>query len=63
MRLGDDGMMSIARLRERAERCRQLAAQALADGIACELEELARDYDDDAARLEVSDPDGSSYSS
>jgi hypothetical protein len=44
--------MSLARLRERAARCRH-EAQKLPSGIATELERLACDYDDDAARLEA----------
>lgn len=45
-------MMSLSRLRERAEQCHRLASLALSDGIATELEKLACDYDSDAARIE-----------
>jgi hypothetical protein len=52
-----NGMLSIARLRERAAECRQFARRALSDGIASELERLAHDYDRDAARLDALGPD------
>ena len=42
---------SAARLRERAEKCRQFARQSPSNGIASELERLAVDYDQDAIRL------------
>lgn len=42
---------SAARLRERAEKCRQFARESPSHGIASELERLAVDYDQDAARL------------
>jgi hypothetical protein len=51
-------IITVARLREMAERCRQLVAQAHFYGTAAELESLARDYDGDAARLEASDVGG-----
>ena len=59
--MSDNGMISIARMRERAELARQCARQARADGIdgiAAELERLASDYDMDADRLEAWSPDG-----
>ena len=50
--MNDRGMTCLARrLRERAARCRQIA-WLRSDGISKELEMLARDYDEDAARLE-----------
>jgi hypothetical protein len=58
--MSDGGMMSVGRIRERAELCRQCARQARLDGIhgiANELERLARDYDIDADRLEAWSPD------
>jgi hypothetical protein len=51
-----EGTMSIARLRKSAERCRRLAELALIHDIASELERLAQDYDEDAARLESLGP-------
>ena len=45
-------MLTALRLRQRAARCRALAATANSDGIADELSALADDYDDDALRLE-----------
>ena len=45
-------MLTALRLRQRAARCRALAATANSDGIAVELSALADDYDDDALRLE-----------
>jgi len=45
-------MLTVLRLRQRAARCRALAASARSDGIAGELCALADDYDDDALRLE-----------
>jgi len=45
-------MLTALRLRQRAARCRALAATANSDGIAGELCALADDYDDDALRLE-----------
>jgi hypothetical protein len=38
---------------ERAAQCRRLARQAVSNGIAVELENLARDYDRDAAELQT----------
>lgn len=49
---------SAARLRERAEKCRQFARESASHGIATELERLAVDYDQDAARLAAVDRDG-----
>ncbi|WP_158699560.1 hypothetical protein [Magnetospirillum gryphiswaldense] len=49
---------SAARLRERAEKCRQFARESASHGIATELERLAVDYDQDAARLAAVDMDG-----
>jgi len=46
-------MLSVERLRERAEQCRQLAHDAHSHGIAAELESLAIDYEKDAAGLEA----------
>jgi hypothetical protein len=46
---------STARLRKKAAQCRQLARQALSDGIAVELGRLADDYDANAAQLEAFD--------
>lgn len=48
---------SAARLRERAEKCRQFARESSSHGIATELERLAVDYDHDAARLTAVDGD------
>ncbi len=45
-------MLTALRLRQRAARCRALAATASSDGIADELSALADDYEDDALRLE-----------
>lgn len=47
----------MARLQKKAAQCRQLAQQALSDGIAIELGKLADDYDEQVARLELSDAD------
>jgi len=41
-----------SRLRDRAERCRLLAREARSEGIARELESIARDYANDADSLE-----------
>lgn len=46
-------MTALERLRARAAQCRRLAAQAYSDGIAAELETLAQDYDQNAAKLEM----------
>jgi hypothetical protein len=43
----------LARLRERAERCRQCARQARSRGIATEFERLACDCDKEAVRVEA----------
>jgi len=46
-------MMDLARrLRELAAQCREVTRPP-SDGIATELEGLARDYDEDATRLEA----------
>jgi hypothetical protein len=50
------------RFLERAEKCRQFARQAQSHGIALELERLAVDYDQDAARLEAVDRGGGTAS-
>lgn len=47
----------IERLRGRAHHCHRLAEEALSNGIAVELEELARGYERDAAQLEILEPD------
>jgi hypothetical protein len=52
-----NGMMNIARLRERAAELRQFARRALSNGVATEFEKLASDYDQVAARLDASGPD------
>jgi hypothetical protein len=49
--------ISIARLREKAARCRHFALQAQSDGIAAEFESLARDYETDADWLEATRAD------
>jgi hypothetical protein len=50
-------MLNLARrLRERAARCRQVTRPQF-DGIANELEGLARDYEGDADRLEAAASD------
>jgi hypothetical protein len=51
--MNDSGTTNTARLRKKAAECRQLARQALSDGIAVELGKLADDYDANAARLEA----------
>jgi hypothetical protein len=43
---------TVARLRARAARCADLAAQATSLGLANEFDLLARDYEADAASLE-----------
>jgi hypothetical protein len=43
---------TVARLRARAARCAELAAQASSLGLATEFDLLARDYEADAASLE-----------
>jgi hypothetical protein len=45
-----------ARLRERAEQCRLRARQASSVRIGFELEKLAGDYENDAARIEQFSP-------
>jgi hypothetical protein len=47
--------LSAKRFLERAEKCRQFAKEARSHGIAEELERLAVDFDQDAARLEAVD--------
>jgi len=47
-----DLRIQIARLRDRAEHCRAMAARALSDGIAEELTSIAGTYEQDAALLE-----------
>lgn len=44
--------LHVSRLRERAARCRELAHAAASEGIARELESIARDYAIDADALE-----------
>jgi hypothetical protein len=48
--MNDNGTTSTERLRKKAAQCRQLAQQALSDGIAFELGKLADDYDANAAQ-------------
>jgi len=55
--MNDTEKITISRLQERAEKCRRLARQATSEAIAVELEKLARDYDEDLARLEYRFPD------
>jgi len=43
----------VARLRARAARCADLAAQATSPGLANEFDLLAREYEADAASLEA----------
>lgn len=50
----DDELLSLARLRERAFQCREIARAADSRGIAAELEGLAHDYERAAALLEAS---------
>ncbi len=57
--MNDNGTMGTARLRQKAAQCRQLAQQALSDGIAIELGKLADDYDANAAELEAFDSERS----
>ena len=47
-----DRNATVFRLRARAARCADLAAQATSPGLANEFELLARDYEADAATLE-----------
>jgi hypothetical protein len=47
-----DRKATVARLRARAARCKDLAAQATSPGLANEFELLAREYEADAASLE-----------
>lgn len=47
-----DRSATVARLRARAARCADLAAQATSLGLANEFALLARDYEADAASLE-----------
>jgi hypothetical protein len=47
-----DRNTTVARLRARAARCADLAAQATSLGLAKEFDLLARDYEADAASLE-----------
>ena len=49
-------ILSIARLRQRAAEFRQNALRANSDGIAAELKRFARDYENDALRLEAQVP-------
>lgn len=48
-----DRNATVARLRARAARCADLAAQATSLGLANEFDLLARDYEADAASLET----------
>ncbi len=45
--------ITAARLHERAAQCRELARNALSEGIAAELQSIADDYDRDAEQLET----------
>ena len=44
--------MMATSLRERALRCREMASQAMSAGTARELSMIAKDYEDDADKLE-----------
>jgi hypothetical protein len=44
---------AVARFRDRAAHCRAMAAAASSNGIAEELVAIAKDYEDDAATLEL----------
>lgn len=50
--MSDFTRITVARLRQRAAHCRDLAQCAVSDGIAAELQSIAEDYDRDALRLE-----------
>ncbi len=54
--MGDLLMMVSAHLRERAAHCREMARAANSVGIAEELCTIAREYDDDATRIETHVP-------
>jgi hypothetical protein len=43
------------RLRQRADRCREMAGRAFSASIATELQTIAEDYEKDAVRLETGD--------
>jgi hypothetical protein len=60
--MSEVGKRSAARFLERAAKCRQFA-QDSPRGIASELERLATDYDQDAARLNAMDGDGAEATS
>lgn len=52
-RMEERSTHGIARLRERAAHCRKLAHAALSNGVARELESIAREYEVDAENLEL----------
>lgn len=60
--MSEVGKRSAAHFLERAAKCRQFARES-PFGIASELERLATDYDQDAARLNAMDGDGVEISS
>ena len=60
--MSEVGKRSAVRFLERAAKCRQFAQES-PHGIASELERLAADYDQDAARLNAMDMDGVEASS
>lgn len=49
--MNDVAQITAARLRRRADHCRELASTAFSAGVAAELQALAKDYDRDAAQL------------
>jgi len=52
----DLARVTMARLRQRAAYCREMARSARAGGIARELEAIAREYDADADQLQSRRP-------
>lgn len=54
--MNDLSALTASRLHAKAARCREMAQQALSEGIADELRRIAQDYERDAAALEAGMP-------